>query len=281
MALSQQKKQKFEYGNVIPFLAWAGGKRWFVQNYAEVLPTQFNRYFEPFLGGGSVFFHLKPQVAFLGDCNHNLIDTYSAIKKNYKDIVVALKKHHKKHNKSYYYATRAKEPSDLVEKAARFIYLNRTCFNGIYRVNRLGIFNVPIGTKSNVILDTDDFETLSNILQGATLVASDFEVLIDKAEEGDLIFADPPYTVRHNHNGFVKYNENLFSWNDQVRLAAALNRAKERNVHIVCTNANHESVRKLYRSKSFKLRSLSRYSSISATRTSRSQYKELVVTTTT
>ena len=264
---------------VIPFLKWAGGKRWFVQKYSQFLPKKYNRYIEPFLGGGSVFFYLKPKKAVLGDTNPDLIAAYKGIRHNSQALNILLHIHQKNHCDEYYYHVRSSKPHNLIERAARFIYLNRTCFNGIYRVNLKGEFNVPKGCKDSVILDTDNFDKLAKLLREVTIQTADFEELIDLAEEGDFVFADPPYTVKHNLNGFVKYNEKLFSWDDQVRLANALTRARERGVQIVLTNADHESVRNLYAEKSFQFQTVSRYSSISAKSTSRNQIKELVVQT--
>jgi len=158
------------------------------------------------------------------------------------------------------------------------IYLNRTCFNGIYRVNKNGEFNVPRGTKDAVLMETDNFKAIAEQLRGADLRVADFEELVDEAVEDDLVFADPPYTVRHNLNGFVKYNEVLFSWADQERLARALRRAASRGAKIVATNANHHSVRCLYSSWDFLTRSASRFSQISADGSSRRQFEELIIT---
>ncbi|MBF6650209.1 Dam family site-specific DNA-(adenine-N6)-methyltransferase [Methylobacter sp. BlB1] len=260
-----------------PFLKWAGGKRWFVHKHTELLPKKFNRYIEPFLGGGSMFFHIKPQHALLGDANPDVISAYKAIKDDWKNLVQQLEIHQINHSDQYYYQIRAKTPNCLVEQASRMIYLNRTCFNGIYRVNRNGLFNVPRGSKNSVILPTDDFESMANLLASADIRCSDFQKLIDEAQEGDLIFADPPYTVRHNLNGFVKYNEKLFSWSDQERLAESLLRAKDRGAQIVMTNANHASVRELYQDKDFKFLTVSRASSISASTKSRKRFEELVI----
>jgi DNA adenine methylase len=260
-----------------PFLKWAGGKRWFVYRYAEFLPKKFNRYIEPFLGGGSMFFHIQPQYALLGDANPDVIIAYKGIRDNWKSLVQQLETHQINHSDQYYYQVRAKMPSGLVEQASRMIYLNRTCFNGIYRVNRNGVFNVPRGSKNNVILSTDDFEAIANLLANADVRCTDFQKLIDEAQEGDLIFADPPYTVRHNINGFVKYNEKLFSWSDQERLAESLVRAKERGAQIVMTNANHASVKELYQDMGFKFITVSRVSTISASAKSRKNFEELVI----
>lgn len=260
-----------------PFLKWPGGKRWFVHNHKDLLPNSYNRYIEPFLGGGAIFFHLQPENALLGDINPDLVAAYQAVKTNWRFIKRSLQYHHRMHCATYYYQIRDKIPSDMFQQASRMIYLNRTCFNGIYRVNTSGQFNVPIGSKSEVIQETDDFEAVAETLSKSEIRLTDFETLINEAQENDLVFADPPYTVRHNLNGFIKYNENLFSWADQERLAHALVRAKERGATIVSTNANHHSVRQLYEGHGFDLKTVSRFSSISATPENRKQFEELVI----
>lgn len=260
-----------------PFLKWPGGKRWFIANHANLLPTKFNRYIEPFLGGGSVFFHLKPTQSLLSDLNPELIAVYTAVRDNWCALIRRLIHHQASHGDAYYYTVRQSKPRSTITRAARMIYLNRTCFNGIYRVNLDGKFNVPKGTKNAVTLETDDFEQAAALLANVELRTSDFEPIIDQAQDNDLIFADPPYTVRHNVNGFLKYNEQLFSWDDQVRLADALARARTRGAKIVSTNANHSSVRRLYRERGFTFKAVSRYSPISADPKSRRQFEELVI----
>lgn len=265
---------------LVPFLNWPGGKRWLVCSHADDLPREYGTYIEPFLGAGSVFFHLKPQRALLGDINADLVNAYQAIKDDWGGVVGSLRYRQRRHREdadSYYYRLRDRLPTDPTERATRLIYLNRTCFNGIYRVNRQGQFNVPRGDKEKVVIETDNFEAMSALLAGAELVAGDFEPLVDRATGGDLLFCDPPYTVRHNYNGFRKYNEVLFSWEDQERLAATLLRAVRRGAQVVCTNANHESVRALYKAPEFKLRTVSRYSRISADTTSRRYFEELII----
>lgn len=229
-----------------PFLKWAGGKRWLVNSHPDLLNQHYTRYVEPFLGGAAVFFHITPPNALLSDINADLIDCYHAIKCDWRSVQKILKRHHRNHCKSYYYKERKKKRRSLSERAAQFIYLNRTCWNGLYRVNLKGEFNVPIGTKSNVIFETEDFSVISNILKRATLKCQDFAKTINSTREGDFLFIDPPYTVRHNINGFLKYNEKIFSWKDQLRLHKCLLRAKERGVTILVLNANHDSIRSLY-----------------------------------
>lgn len=265
-----------------PFLKWAGGKRWFVHQHGHLFPKTYRRYIEPFLGGGAVYFHLRPEQAILGDINPEVIAAYRAIKEHWVGLKRSLAYHQRAHDENgddeYYYEVRGKSPKKLVQRASRMIYLNRTCFNGIYRVNKQGEFNVPRGDKDAVLMETDDFKAMAALLATAQLRVADFEDLINEASEDDLIFADPPYTVRHNLNGFIKYNEVLFSWADQERLALALKRAASRGAKIMATNANHNSVRSLYSSWDFITRSVSRFSQISADGASRRQFEELIIT---
>lgn len=230
----------------MPFLKWAGGKRWLANKYAALLPRKFNAYFEPFLGGAAIYFYLRPEQAVLSDKNAELINVYRQIKTNWRQVYRALRRHQALHGKEYYYDERARERRVAHERAAQFLYLNRTCWNGLYRVNKRGEFNVPIGTKSNVLLDTDDFPEASAVLRTAKLRVSDFEATINQASHGDFVFVDPPYITRHNFNGFVKYNEEIFCWADQIRLADAVKRAANRGVKLLITNAAHDSVRALY-----------------------------------
>ncbi|MFC3552249.1 DNA adenine methylase [Lysobacter cavernae] len=231
----------------LPFLKWAGGKRWLMRSHRDTFNlSSFDRYVEPFVGSGAVFFSLSPRKALINDANEDLIDTYRAIKSDWKAVVRLLAKHQKVHSDDYYYQVRADAPTTLMARAARFIYLNRTCFNGLYRVNRRGEFNVPRGTKNSVVMDSDNFEEIATRLSRARLMSGDFEKVIDTCGSGDFVYADPPYTVKHNNNGFIKYNERLFSWSDQERLKDALIRAAKRGAKVVVSNADHPSIRELY-----------------------------------
>ncbi len=259
-----------------PFLKWAGGKRWLVANHASIFPKTYGRYIEPFLGSGAVYFHLRPTNALLTDVNSELINVYKVIRDEWKLLEQALIEHQTRHSSDYFYTIRAESPREKIDCAARFIYLNRTCWNGLYRVNRKGEFNVPRGTKDSVVLDSDNFEATSRCLRRATLKVADFEDSIDSARDGDFIFVDPPYTVKHNTNGFIKYNDKIFSWDDQIRLSNALMRASNRGVMIVMTNANHESVKDLY--KNFNHFSLSRHSVLAGMVEKRGATEELLVT---
>ncbi|HEV8285202.1 MAG TPA: Dam family site-specific DNA-(adenine-N6)-methyltransferase [Chitinophagaceae bacterium] len=260
------------------FLKWAGGKRWLISKADRLLPdlNKVNRYFEPFLGGGSMFFHLQPQTAYLSDVNADLINSYLVIRDNCYELYKILRKYHKLHSEDFYYQIRSSNPRTPLQRAARFIYLNRTCWNGLYRVNKKGKFNVPIGSKKNVILDDDKFEQLSAILKSAHLEACDFEVTIDKAAKDDFVFIDPPYTVKHNLNGFIKYNENIFSWQDQVRLKNSISRAVNRGAYVLVMNANHKSIEELYHGTG-KMFLLNRASVIAGNSEARGIYSELAI----
>lgn len=260
---------------MVPFLKWAGGKRWLTGRLQEWLPAEYNVYHEPFLGGGATFFHLQPACAVLSDCNSDLIETYQAIREDPEGVRTALKAHDDCHTDEYYYLVRALNAGSPVERAARFLYLNRTCWNGLYRVNLKGEFNVPRGTKDQILLPHENFDRIAAVLRQAEIVCCDFERTIGRAGEGDLVYVDPPYTVKHNHNGFIKYNQSIFSWEDQVRLSKVCFAARSRGATVVVSNADHETVRALYDDADV-LTSVSRASVIAGSSLARQKTTELV-----
>jgi DNA adenine methylase len=228
-----------------PFLKWTGGKRWLASELHALAPKEYGRYIEPFLGGGAVFFHLRPWPAFLSDVNAELINTYRQVRDNVDDVIGRLAR--LRIDPDVYTDIRNSVPRKPVTQAVRFLYLNRTAFNGIYRVNRRGRFNVPFGCKPGTVLcDEPVLRSASKALQNRKLAVCDFEDAIDAAKRGDLVYADPPYTTKHDNNGFQRYNEVIFSWDDQVRLAECCQRARSRGVHVIVSNANHPPVRRMY-----------------------------------
>ncbi len=259
-----------------PFLKWAGGKRWLIEKKLCPIPQSYKRFCEPFVGSGAVLFNLSPKSAIISDINRDLIDTYQALADDWEAVYKILKVYDQKHSYDFYYKIRNSSPQKPCLKAARFIYLNRTCWNGLYRVNRKGKFNVPKGTKEKVILSTDDFESISRLLKRCSIRNDDFQSVVDEAQEGDFLFVDPPYTVKHNNNGFVKYNEKMFSWDDQVRLAGTIKEAAKRGVQIVVTNASHQCIKELY--EDFLQIPITRASVIAASPKNRGVYEELVIT---
>ncbi|MBC8179893.1 Dam family site-specific DNA-(adenine-N6)-methyltransferase [candidate division KSB1 bacterium] len=260
-----------------PFLRWAGGKRWFLKEIGRFLPEKINNYHEPFLGGGSVFFFLKPEnVSYLSDSNTALINAYIQVRDNLTNVYSILETF--ENNKDEYYKIRETVYDDTISQAAQFIYLNRTNFNGIYRVNLKGEYNVPYGFKEyKVLFDYDVLLSASKILQNVILKAKDFEHTINLIKEDDFVFLDPPYTVTHVKNGFIKYNEKLFSWEDQKRLAETIRMIKSKGAYYLLTNANHESVEKLY-GEIDKPISIQRYSVIGGKKAKRGEIQEFVFT---
>lgn len=261
---------------VKPFLKWAGGKRWLVEHEGFTIPNFSGKYIEPFMGGAAVFFSIEPKKAILSDVNPRLVETYVAIRDDWQEVVNILKAHQKYHCKEYYYEQRAKKFRSIKKRAAQFLYLNRTCWNGLYRENLKGEFNVPIGTKTNILLADDNFLEVSTILKNADIKCCDFADSIRQAQHGDLLFVDPPYTTAHNMNGFVKYNQKIFRWEDQIRLRDELLLARERGAKVILTNAHHESVHSLY-SPYTSISSLPRSSVISGRSKGRIKTEEMLV----
>jgi DNA adenine methylase len=261
---------------ISPFLKWAGGKRWLVERYPQIFPNSFSNYYEPFLGSGAVFFHLKPKAGLLSDVNSELINTYRSLKRSPNSISTKLSDYQDSHSKKFYYSTRNKIEDVNSDRAARFLYLNRTCWNGLYRENKKGEFNVPKGTKDKILLPTDNFKQISKLLKGIQLKCQDFELTINLTQENDFIFVDPPYTVSHNNNGFIKYNQTLFSWEDQIRLKHCLDKANQRGVKFLVTNASHACIKTLY--KGYRQTNLKRASVLAASQENRKQTEELIIT---
>jgi DNA adenine methylase len=229
-----------------PLLKWPGGKRKLLGKILPLLPQQFGKYYEPFLGGGALFFALQPGLASLSDNNADLICAYTQVRDNLHAVLEGLRGFH--NSERAYYRVRSATPTSDAERAARLIYLSTLSFNGIHRVNLKGAFNVPYGYKTH--LPTCDSESLcaaSAALQDTTISCQDFESTISAARPGDLVYLDPPYTVAHGSNGFLKYNAKIFSWEDQERLATAAKGLASKGCSVIISNADHPSIRALYR----------------------------------
>ncbi len=265
--------------SLLPFLKWPGGKRWLIKKMPEVFSIQFNNYYEPFLGSGAVFFHLCPNKSVLSDVNEDLINLYVQMRDHPQLLAEQLQIHQKKHNKAYYYEMRDNDYVSSVERAGRFLYLNRTCFNGMYRENKNGKFNVPIGTKDNCLYDIDKFEHYSSALKNTELMACDFREVIKKARTGDLLFVDPPYTIgQAQQNSFIKYNSKLFSWSDQEDLCSEIVAARNRGVIIISTNAYCDELLEMYKKEGLYVRSIEKKSTISGVIDKRRKTTELLIT---
>ncbi|MFH1024633.1 MAG: DNA adenine methylase [Planctomycetota bacterium] len=205
-----------------PFLKWAGGKGQLLTQFSEYFPKSYSRYLEPFVGSGAVFFHLQPDRSFLADLNAELTNCYICIRDDVDAVIWNLQKHKENHSETYYYEVRTwdtlkpKGP----ERAARLIYLNKTCFNGLYRVNGQGKFNVPIGCYSNPnILDEENLRAVSQVLQEVEIFNLPFDEFCRKfARKDDFVYFDPPYQPLSKTSSFTGYTKNSFSLDDQERL---------------------------------------------------------------
>lgn len=230
---------------VEPFLRWAGGKNWFVNAFLDIIKNiQINHYHEPFLGGASVFFAFDHRrKAYLSDINEDLINAFIWLRDKPNHVINELEKY--QNTEKEYYAIRSMITEEPIIRAARFIFLNHTSFNGIYRVNQKGQYNVPYG-KRNWELDKNKLLKASYRLKNTSIKQGDFICNKDKIMAGDLFFLDPPYTVSHNNNGFIKYNQTLFSLNDQYRLSEYIDYIKRKDAYYIMTNAAHQTIAEIF-----------------------------------
>ncbi len=247
------------------------------------MPERFHDYHEPFLGAGAVFFHLSNQLFekkqyYLSDSNDDLINVYTQIRDNPYSVIQELKQF--KNTEKDYYNIRSCNFESPHLKAARFIYLNRTSFNGIYRVNSSGLYNVPYGKRVKVDHVTEQLLlNVSDRLQNVHISAHGFEESIINIKKGDLVFLDPPYTVAHENNGFIEYNQQLFAWEDQERLKNYIIRLNQIGAHFILTNASHWSIVNLYEEIG-SMTKLSRSSQVGGRNKTRGMYNELIISNT-
>jgi len=229
-----------------PVVKWAGGKQWLAPAAPHLIPEKLaGRYYEPFLGGGAIFFAVEPALATLSDRNGVLITMYHALRNDTDAVIQLLSRY--PHSEDFYYQIRARSPRSQCSIAARLLYLNRTCWNGLYRVNREDKFNTPFGRfKNPTICDRERLFQAAHLLRRARLRVGDFETIVAEAKSGDFVYFDPPYITGHKHNGFLKYNAPLFSWADQKRLARFALDLVKAGVHVLVSNADHPTVVGLY-----------------------------------
>lgn len=274
-----------------PFLKFCGGKRQLLPEIRKYVPEKFGRYFEPFVGGGAVFFDLvaagrmarhvvAPPGAVLGDANQELMATYGAVRSGVEKVCARLRRHADRHSETYYYGVRAR-PYDAKGSVAcvgaRMIYLNRTSFNGLYRVNKRGEFNVPFGRYKNpTICDKENLLACSRALRMAKLESGDFEVIVALAERGDFAYFDSPYCPVSTTSNFTSYTRDGFTLDDQRRLAECARALKARGVHVLLSNADVPIVRKLY--KGFELHRVSARRNINSKGGKRGAVGELLIT---
>lgn len=276
--------------NCYPFVKWAGGKTQLLVELDKVIPSEFERYFEPFLGGGAMFFHLISNrnrifSAYLADLNRDLITSYKIVKRNVKELIQLLKKYEAEYKKDpiqcYYTLRDAFRPKNDIEKAARFIALNKTCYNGLYRVNRAGKFNVPIGRYKNPpICDSNNLENVSQALRYSKvkIQARDYrQMILVKPEKGDFVFLDPPYNPTSSTSNFTNYTDYGFGDSDQVQLASIFRKLDDRKCRVLLTNSDTPFIRELYSDFATNTKEVSVLRAINCKASKRTGHKELVV----
>lgn len=259
-----------------PFVKWAGGKRALVPEIVKLLPHQFGQYWEPFCGGGAVFFALDSRInsAQLSDVNRELMLTYAMLRKNAEGVIELLEEHAEKHDKKYYQKIREEGHSyqSPLKIAARFIYLNKTCYNGLYRVNQSGQFNVPMGNyKKPAICDRDNLEAVGEVLAKATIKTQSFEKI--RPAKGDFVYCDPPYDETYQG-----YTEQGFDEKQQTALRDAATDWHKQGVHFVISSSDTPLIRKLYRAKKFRMVAVSAPRSISCKAKDRDHVTEWLIT---
>jgi DNA adenine methylase len=260
-----------------PFLKWAGGKGQLLEQFGPLLPQNRRRYFEPFLGGASLFFALTPQGgASLSDVNAELVDCYRAVRDDVEGVIEALKDH--RYDPEHYYAVRSHDPATmaLAQRAARTIYLNKTGYNGLYRVNRSGKFNVPIGRYRNPsFCDPANLRACSDALGGVSLGVRDFSAVLQDAGAGDFVYFDPPYVPASRTADFTSYAPGGFGLEDQERLASVFDDLAARGVYVMLSNSDTAFVRELYAG--FRIDLVSAARSINSKGVRRGKVSEVVV----
>ncbi|MGH9459620.1 MAG: DNA adenine methylase [Vicinamibacteria bacterium] len=236
-----------------PFLKWAGGKAQLIDEIVKRLPLDDEpvRYVEPFLGGGAVFFWMRQNLPYvpcrIADRNAALVETYRVVRDSLDALIAALRAHAQRHSPEHYYAVRRNQPADDVERAARFIYLNRTCYNGLWRVNRDGRFNVPLGRYDNPrILDELNLRRVSGALQGVEILCKDFEDAVYGCGPGDWIYFDPPYQPLSPTSRFTAYTPGGFDLDSQRRLARVFELLNREGAFVILSNSDVEPVPRLY-----------------------------------
>lgn len=262
-----------------PFVRWAGGKTWLISYIPQILgDLHFEHYHEPFLGGGAIFFSLEHRKkAYLSDANPRLINTYLQVRDNPEELIEYFIE--MTNDEASYYRIREDFcDENSPENAARFLFLNQTSFNGLFRVNREGRYNVPYGFRNNWAYDPNRIRSASEKLRNTRISVGDFETNKYRIKENDLVFLDPPYTVSHNNNGFIAYNQKLFSLEDQQRLKRFIEYIKRKGAYYILTNAAHETIREIFLTSGDRLITLQRNSLIGGKNASRSAISEYIFT---
>jgi DNA adenine methylase len=265
-----------------PFLKWAGGKSQLISQYVPYFPQNFATYYEPFLGGGAVFFYLfskstKKFPAVLTDINPELVNVYCCVRDRVEELIELLAQHQNNHSQEYYYQMRSQLTGTPVEMAARLIYLNKTCFNGLYRENSKGEFNVPMGKYKNpTICNAELLRVVSASLQSVEMEIRPFDTVLDFATAEDFVYFDPPYHPLSNTSNFTGYSRYSFNQQDQIRLRNTFVELAGRGVKVMLSNSDCPFIRELY--KNFQIHEILAARAINSKAEKRGKINELLVT---
>lgn len=282
LALKEPPKATGE--SAAPFLKWAGGKQQLLPRFTELFPKDFKRYIEPFVGSGAVFFHIaslyRPRKSILSDINDELIVTYRAVRNSVEKVIKLLEEHKRHHDKDHYLEVRRQRPLQLSQsqRAARLIYLNKTCFNGLYRVNSEGQFNVPMGSYDVPrIFDPEKLRAASRLLRDVKLETWPFERTLQVARAGDFIYLDPPYHPLSSTSSFTSYSKDSFGVEDQERLAEVYRKLHERGCLLMLSNSATSFIRRLYDHPDIRIETVMARRAINSKSSGRGAIEELVI----
>ena len=270
-----------------PFVKWAGGKTQLLDRLHTYMPKTYNNYFEPFIGGGSFFLNIAPKKATINDFNAELVCAYKCFQNDelFESLKNELKKHELNHSEEYYYQIRSMDKEEgfltlpIYVRAARMIYLNKSCFNGLYRVNSKGFFNVPSGRKKKVVtFDEENFDSLREYFRNNDIMIlnGDFEDAVKNAKAGDFVYFDPPYDVIENKNSFTSYAKNDFGKDEQIRLAKLYKKLNDKGVLVMLSNHNTAFINELY--KDFNIHVVNAKRMINSKADGRGDVEEVIIT---
>ena len=270
-----------------PFVKWAGGKRQLIPILNQNLPESFGTYYEPFLGGGALLFHILTervgQVCSISDLNSDLVLAYTTIRDKIDALISSLKNHEKNYHRdssTYYYSVRSNNPRSDVEKTSRLIFLNRTCFNGLYRVNSKGKFNVPLGKYTNPnIVNEENLRSVHRILKTSrmSIKCRDFEAVLRDAKKGDFVYFDPPYQPVSKTANFTSYTNKDFTTDDLLRLAELCNNLNSKGCKVLLSNSDSKEVAKMFSVKPWKISKIQANRAINSDSRKRTGHFELLI----
>ncbi len=281
------KGRKCSKMKLLPFVKWAGGKRQIMNELLKYVPSSFNCYFEPFVGGGALLLELAPNKAFICDINEELLCVYKCLKwkKYYSALKEELRLHELNHSEAYYYEVRNWDHNisfktlPIEKKAARMIYLNKAGFNGLYRVNSQGYFNVPFGKKEKVhIFDEENLDALHDYFNhhAIYLRRGDFTLIVPHVKKGDFIYFDPPYDTLENKDSFTSYSKDQFGKKEQIRLFECFDKLAKRGAYVMLSNHNTKFINELY--KDYHIHIIHAKRMINSDATKRGDIEEVIIT---